>query len=262
MMKTTIGLSFCALWLVSSNLLAQDTATLRMKIVVDGAVADRSEVKPVADPICAENKILSDKILVGPKGELSNLAIIFDEEKSKLKVPEGLQKAAATGKLQLDNNKCMFAPKVVIARPGQTIDVKNSDQTGHNANFQFLKNKAQNFLIPAGQTREYVLAPDLVEPTAMPVNCDVHPWMKAFVIVKNHPYVGVTNAEGVLEIKDLPVGKDAIFRVWHEAAGPIDQLTVGGKAQKLSRGNRWEMELKPGINDLGEVKIDAKLLKP
>jgi plastocyanin len=260
-MNKSIGMSVLAVLFISSTLAAQGTATLRMKIVVDGKVAAPTEVSPVNDLICAENKILTDKLWVGAKGELSNLALIFDEEKSKLKVPDALQKATA-GRHTLDNNKCMFSPKITIARPGQTIDVKNSDKTGHNANFQFLKNAPKNFLIPGGQTREYVLAPDLVEPTSMPVNCDVHPWMKAFVIVKNHPYVGVTNAEGVLEIKDLPVGKDAIFRVWHEAAGPIDQLTVGGKPLKLARGNRWEMELKPGMNDLGEVKIDTKLLKP
>lgn len=260
-MRKSIGLSLLALVFASSATVAQETATLRLKIVVDGKVAQPAEVAPVNDPICAKEKIFSDRLLVGAKGELSNLALIFDEEKSGLKVPASALQAPAA-KHVLDNNKCLFNPKIIIARPGHTIDVKNSDQTGHNANFQFLKNAPKNFLIPAGQSRAYVLAADLVEPTAMPVNCDVHSWMKAFVIVKSHPYVGVSNADGVIEIKDLPVGKEAIFRVWHEAAGPIDQLTVGGKPQKLSRGNRWEMELKPGLNDLGEVKIDTKLLKP
>lgn len=260
-MKKKIGLSLCALLFASTSVMAQDTATLRMKIIVDGTVAAPAEVKPVADPICAEQKIFSDKIVVGTKGELSNLALILDEEKSKLKIPDAMMTAPAAKHL-LDNNKCMFTPKIIVARPGQTIDIKNSDQTGHNANFQFLKNKAMNIIIPAGQNREYTLDPKLVEPTAMPVNCDIHPWMKAFIIVKSHPYVGVSNAEGVIEIKDLPVGKEAIFRVWHDATKAIDEISVGGKPQKLARGNRWEMELKPGMNDLGEVKISAKLLTP
>jgi plastocyanin len=259
-MSKSIGMSLVALFLSTASLFAQDTATLRMKIVVEGKVPDPTEQSPIADPVCAQNKILTDKILVGAKGELRNFVIFLDEEKSKLKVPESVQKPSE-GKHLLDNNKCNFDPKVTIARPGHTINVKNSDQTGHNANFNFLKNVPKNILVPVGQTRDYVLAPDLVEPTVIPINCDIHPWMKAFVVVKNHPYVSVSNAEGVIEIKDLPVGKDATFRVWHEATGSIDQLTVGGKAQKLAR-NRWEMELKAGVNDLGEVKIDAKHLKP
>lgn len=255
--STTFGLlAICIVQSVS----AQDTATLRLKIVVDGSVPPPKEIGGVNDTFCAESPIMTNKLLVGEKGELKNFALIFDEERSKLKVPDAMLKPPAATHV-LDNVKCMFEPKIVVARSGQTITVKNSDNTGHNSNFQFLKNAPTNFLIPAGQSKDYVLKPDLVEPTAIPVDCNVHPWMKAFVIVKQHPFVGVSDDQGVIEIPDLPVGKEAIFRLWHESTGAIDQIEVGGKAVKLSRGNRWEMELKPGMNDLGTVKINAKLFK-
>jgi plastocyanin len=240
--------------------LAQDVATLKIKFVVDGKVPEPAAITNIADAYCTQTPLKADRLLVGAGGELANLALIFDEEKSKLKVPEEMLKVPAA-KIELDNNKCQFNPKVIVARSGQTIVVKNSDDTGHNANFQFLKNPQTNFLIPAKQSRDLELKANLVEPTAMPIDCNVHPWMKAFVIVKQHPYVGVTNDKGELEIKNLPVGKEAIFRVWHESTGSIDQLSVDGKPNKLARGNRWEMELKPGMNDLGVVKIDAKLFK-
>jgi plastocyanin len=239
---------------------AQDTATLKLKIVVDGKAPEPQEIKNIQDKICAEQKLVSDKILVNKDGGLANFALIFDEEKSTLKVPAAMQKSPEATH-ELDNNKCMFSPKVLIARPGQTIIVKNSDETGHNANFKMFKNKQQNFLIPAGEKREYKLQPDLVEPSAMPISCDVHSWMQAHVIVKPHPYVGVSNAEGVIEIKDLPVGEGAIFRIWHEATGGISELNVNGTATKIDRGNRWKLTLKPGVNDLGVVKLDAKMFK-
>ncbi len=106
-----------------------------------------------------------------------------------------------------------------------------------------------------------MLKADLVEPTVISIDCNVHPWMKAFVIDKQHPFVGGSNEKGVIEISNLPAGAGAIFRIWHEADSAIDQIEVAGKSQKLSRGNRWEMELKPGVNDLGTIKLDAKLLK-
>jgi len=239
---------------------AQETATLRMKFVVDGSVTEPKAVSNVNDAFCAESPIISNKLLVGKQGELQNFAVIFDEEKSKVKIPAEMLKAPAATHL-LDNVKCMFEPKIIVARSGQTINVKNSDDTGHNANFNFLKNPPTNFLVPAGQSKELNLKPDVVEPTAIPIECNVHPWMKAFVIVKQHPFVGVSNAEGVVEIANLPVGSGAIFRLWHEAAGAIDQIDVNGKSQKLSRGNRLELELKPGVNDLGVIKLNAKLLK-
>lgn len=240
--------------------IGQDTATLRMKITVAGDAPQPKEIGGVNDSFCAEMPILSDKLLVGENGELRNFALIFDEERSKLKVPDAMNQPPAATHV-LDNVRCMFQPKILVARSGQTITVKNSDNTGHNSNFQFLKNPPTNFLIPAGQSKDYVLKADLVEPTAIPVDCNVHPWMRAFVIVKKHPYVGVSDEAGVIEIKDLPVGAGAIFRLWHEATGAIDQIEVGGKAVKLSRGNRWELELKPGVNDLGTVKLNSKLFK-
>ncbi len=85
--------------------------------------------------------------------------------------------------------------------------------------------------------------------------------MSAHIIVKPHPYIGVSAADGTIEIKDLPVGDGAAFRIWHEALGAINELSVNGKAQKLTR-NRWDIELKPGVNDLGVVKLDVKLLEP
>jgi hypothetical protein len=111
-------------------------------------------------------------------------------------------------------------------------------------------------LIPAGARRQLTLKE--FEPHPIPVNCDIHPWLKAFVIVQTHACVGVSNADGVLEIKDLPVGKNLVFRVWHEAGEGIDRLYVDDKPQELFRGSRWDLELKPGANDLGVVKISNK----
>lgn len=240
--------------------MGQETATLRLKIVVDGKLPEPKQIGGVNDTFCAEEPIISDKLIANEKGELQNFALIFDEERSKLKVPEAMLKPPAETHV-LDNNKCLFHPKVLVARSGQTITVKNSDNTGHNSNFSFLKNTPANFLIPAGQSKDYVLKPDLVEPTAIPVDCNVHPWMRAFVIVKQHPFVGISDAEGVIEIPDLPVGSGAVFRLWHEATGAIDQVEVNGKPVKVARGNRWELDIKAGVNDLGTMKISSKLFK-
>jgi plastocyanin len=240
------------------SVVAQDTATLRLRVVVDGQVASPKQVSGINDAFCSEFPLMTDNLIVGSQGELKNLALILDEERTKVKIPDSMLKPPAATHV-LDNTRCLFEPKVLVARPGQTINVKNSDNTGHNANFQFLKNPPTNFLIPAGQSKDLVLKPDLSEPTAIPIECNIHPWMKAFIIVKQHPYVGVSDQAGIIEIPDLPVGKGVVFRLWHESTRAIDQVEVGGKAEKLARGNRWELDLKPGVNDLGTVKLSAKL---
>lgn len=113
-------------------------------------------------------------------------------------------------------------------------------------------------MIPIGGKKEIKLVAD--EATLMPVECNIHPWMKGYVIVQEHPYVGITDEAGQLEITNLPVG-EVTFLVRHENAdGSIDEGTVGGKKQKWGRG-RMEIELKPGMNDLGTITLAADKFK-
>lgn len=233
------------------------TATLRAKIVYDGDPPPRAKIDSSRDPFCAQLEIVSDQMIVGENGELKNFALIMDTRRSDAEVPEA-QLKAPEATVELDNKNCVFEPHVMFARPGQKIKVLNSDQTGHNANFNFFNNQQVNFLVPVGGEKELELKAD--EPAPIPVDCNIHPWMKAFVIVQEHPFVGISDKDGVLEIKDLPVGS-VTFRVWHEnAEGSIDEASVDGKAQRWSRG-RMEVELKAGMNDLGTIKIAADKFK-
>ena len=232
-------------------------ATLRAKFVYDGPAPAPKKVDSSKDPFCAQIEILSDSMLVSKDGGLKNLVLMFDAKRSKAKVPAEFAKAP-DAKITLDNNGCMFVPHIIFARVGQTIEVLNSDQTGHNANFGFFNNPAQNFLIPVGGKKDLKLVAD--ESTLMPVECNIHPWMKGYVVVQEHPYVGITDEEGQIEIANLPTG-EVTFLVRHENAdGSIDEGTVGGKKQKWGRG-RMEIELKPGMNDLGTITLAADKFK-
>jgi plastocyanin len=231
---------------------AKKTATLRIKFVMDGKAPAPAKIDASRDAFCAANEIFSDDLMVSKDGAIKNIAIYLDEKKSKIEISDELRKAPDAVH-KLDNKGCMFEPQVFHVRTGQNIDVINSDQTGHNANFNFFKNDPINMLIPIGGNK-LIEGINLVEPAPIPIECNVHPWMKANVIVTDHPFVGISNEEGVLEITDIPPG-EVTFRVWHKI-GKIDEAMVDGKKQKWSKG-RMEIELKPGMNDLGEVKISA-----
>ena len=231
------------------------TATLKAKFVLDGKPPQPSLIDGSRDPFCAELKIFSENMVVGKGGEIQNLALYVDARRTKADLPD--VPVADKGHV-LDNLGCKFEPHVIAARPGQKVIVTNSDNTGHNANFSFFNNDAVNFLVPAGGEKELELKAD--EPAPIPVECNVHPWMKAFLIVTEHPFVGVTGENGELTIENLPVG-EVTFKVWHEnAEKSIDEGTVGGKTEKWSRG-RMEIELKPGLNDLGTITLSSELFK-
>ena len=232
-------------------------ATLRAKFVYGGKAPDRAKLDVTKDPFCAQHEVLSEALLVGANGELQNLALILDARRSKAEIPAD-QLKAPEAKIELDNKNCVFVPHVVFARPGQTIVAKNSDPVGHNANFNFFNNTPMNILLPAGGSKDVPLSAD--EPAPIPVECNIHPWMRSYLIVQEHPYVGISGKDGVIEIANLPLG-EVTFRIWHESAdGAIDEGKVGGKTEKWSRG-RMELELKAGINDLGTITIDPSKFK-
>ncbi|MEZ6134487.1 MAG: methylamine utilization protein [Pirellulaceae bacterium] len=230
-------------------------ATLRMKFVIDGTPPKPEKIDASRDPFCAALDIKSDDLIVGKEGGIQNVVVYYDERKNKVDIPEIAQKAEAKIH-KLDNKNCLFAPQVIAAHPGDTIEVFNSDQTGHNANFNFFDNTQVNFIIPIGESKKVELK--LPERGTTEVTCNIHGWMKAYLFVTEHSYVGVTDEDGVLEIPNLPLGTIA-FRAWHKV-GDFDEVTVDGKKDKWSR-NRMEFDLKAGVNDLGVIKVPAAAFK-
>jgi hypothetical protein len=85
--------------------------------------------------------------------------------------------------------------------------------------------------------------------------------MRAYLIVSDFPYAGVSDDKGMIKIEKLPANKPITFKVWHESqAKSISQVNFGGKDVEWSKGN-VELTLKPGMNDLGVVKIKPDMFK-
>lgn len=220
--------------------------------------------KPIAaggDPFCAALKLTSDALMVNDKNGGVRDVIVFPVAKDKDN-PLDMSKFDASAKPVmpepvLDNKDCQFIPHVVVLKAGQQLTVKNSDKTGHNANFTFMNNNGVNQQIPAGGQQQLVVAkPEL---GAMSVTCGSHSWMKALLVVQDHPFVGVSNADGKLVIKGLAPGKTNL-KIIHEV-GKFKELKIGGKSYPVKKGS-FEIELKPGANDLGTIELSADELKP
>jgi len=116
---------------------------------------------------------------------------------------------------ELDNQGCRFVPHVQAASVGQWLVVKNSDPILHTAHAHF-KSGQPDFnlgLYPGKVSRK-----PLVSSGVVPVFCDVHPWMRAYIVVTEHPYHAVTDILGDYEIRDIPPGNYRL-KVWHETLG-------------------------------------------
>lgn len=136
--------------------------------------------------------------------------------------PAGDHRALIAGKKKLppvvlDNASCRFAPHVGFVMAGSPITVRNSDSFSHNARIVFRgQQELWNAIVAPG--REAQTRPFNVTGTYT-VYCDVHPWMRAYIIAVRHPYVEVTGKTGECVISDLPIEGEADVVAWHETLG-------------------------------------------
>ena len=245
----------------SNPLHAQKWADLTMTVILDGEIP---KPKPVQGAIggCMQFNVMSEDMVVDPatKG-IANLVFMIDPKKTKLEEkqlhPE-LQKLPA-GKPVMDNTKCAFVPHIMAIRAGQILSVTNSDSEGHNAKFNFFKNDEVNPMIPAGGQKDIVTKVE--EPGPAKVECSIHPFMVGWVIVANHPYVGISDAKGKIKIEKLPAGVPLDFKLWHESQDKsIEEVSIGGVKETWKKGS-VALTLTEGVNDLGVLLIKPERFK-
>ena len=223
---------------------------LKIRFVYGGDPPDVAEVNVNKDvAFCGKNKVLNDRLLVNKENKgIKNVGVYVYTGRGGSDLDD-VEPAKNTHTLA--NSNCRFEPHIVIAQTGDTLKVTNPDAVGHNANLGFFNNKQQNFTIPAGQEKSVELERD--EPAPIPVDCNIHPWMKAYVVVLDHPFAAASDENGDLLIKGLPAGEELVFRAYHEA-GSLSEVKINGKDEEWKR-SRFEVEIKPGLNDLGTVVI-------
>jgi hypothetical protein len=117
---------------------------------------------------------------------------------------------------------------VVSLSVGQVLSVVNDDQTLHNIHGRPKSNATFNFSQPSkGMVREVRFA---TAELPIPVKCDVHGWMNAYLGVFAHPFHKVTGADGAFSLVGLPAGHFEIS-CWHPKLGVIaKEVTLGAGA--------------------------------
>lgn len=130
----------------------------------------------------------------------------------------------------LDQSGCRYEPHVFGMQAGQTLAIKNSDAVLHNINAKPTVNRGFNISQPqAGMVSSRTFA---VPEVMVPVGCDVHGWMNAYVGVLSHPYFATSGETGSFTIRRLPPGTYTL-EAWHEQFGTQTmEVTVGANETK------------------------------
>ncbi|MFO0863621.1 MAG: hypothetical protein U0744_02995 [Gemmataceae bacterium] len=236
---------------------AQEWGTIKGQITFGGPVPEKKELNLGANPdklVCEKNGPLQDETwVVNPKNKGLKHAFVWLAVKdakakgkdAKLPIHPNLKEVKNID-VQMDQPACAFIPHAIAIREGQNLIAKNGSTIGHNfkytGNPNVPENAGNNFLLPPGAQKK--IEGLVADRLPIAVECNIHPWMKGWVRVFDHPYFAVTDEDGKFEIKDAPAGDFRIL-VWHGSGG-----WLGGAAGR----NGKEVTIKSGANDLGTTE--------
>lgn len=237
---------------------AEEWGNLKARFVYDGMPPERAKIKVDKDrEFFKKLDVRDESLIVGEDRGLANV-LLYLYAPAGTKIPTHPDYAkSADAKVTLDSRDGAFVPHLLALRTTQTLVVRNSDPIGHNAHYQCLVNQGFNLLLMPGREVEV----SLKEPEPFPATVfdGIHPWRNAKLMVLDHPYSAVSDNHGRVVIANLPVGKWT-FRVFHEKPGHIKSVDRDGEMVEWPKG-KFELEIKSGDNDLGEIKLSPKLFE-
>lgn len=200
-------------------------ATVEGKVTYDGPLPAKKRISMDAEAECQKlhpEPVYEASLVVGTDRALANAFVYI---KSGL---EGKTFPPPTTVVEINQQGCQFAPRIVGLRKLQTISVKNSDPVSHNIHPMPVNNREWNQQQSPGTpnlTRRFGF-PEVM----IPVKCNVHAWMRSYIAVLEHPYFAVTGSDGSYRFENLPPGQ-YVVAVWHEKLGELTQpLTVAPKS--------------------------------
>jgi hypothetical protein len=191
------------------------TGTISGVITFEGTPPAPKKIDTSADPVCGQKSpnLMTDDTIV-TDGKLANVFVYVKEGNV-----EGGKKIAEynwptpTTAARLDQNGCHYAPHVMGMQVNQKISITNSDATQHNVHPTPTLNPEWNQTQASGGApieKSFARSEVLI-----PVKCNQHPWMKAYIGVLRHPFHAVSATDGAFTIPNVPPGTYTVV-AWRE----------------------------------------------
>jgi len=205
--------------------------SIKGMVVLKGATPELRKLAVTIDQyVCGKEKN-PEELVLSPQGGIRS-AVVWIEKPPATAASEALPSTTS-----VDQKECMFSPRVVVVPAGGRIDFLNSDRLLHNLHSTPSANPPFNRTQPKGRT----ITISFSHPEIIRVTCDLHSWMKSWVVVAEHPFYAVTDSAGSFRLSGVPPGKYRL-RMWQEV--------LGDAARKVEVGSQG-----------GAVTFDIKALK-
>jgi plastocyanin len=222
-MRSSAGRPACAVALGVIGLLlsaaSAPAASIKGAVVYAGPAPEKKTIPINIDQyVCGKGRE-SDEIVLGPNRGIRWAVVSLQSP------PPGARWEPSAKPVQMDQQGCVYVPRVVIVPVGGTVEFLNSDPLLHNLHSASTENPTFNRTQPKGRTIPVVFK----KAETVRVDCDLHTWMRAWVVVTEHAFYAVTGPNGEYVLDNVPPGKYTL-KIWQEALGTVSRdVTVGDK---------------------------------
>jgi plastocyanin len=167
-------------------------------------------VDPKCSALNAGHRVIQESAMVTADGSVANVFVRLDGAFPTTAVP--------TEPVVIEQRACVYRPRVIGMRVGQTLQIRNDDDLLHNVHSSSAAGNSFNVGQPkAGIVFSFT---SRAEEMMLPLGCDVHRWMTAYVGIVSHPYFSVSGPDGTFSIAKVPAGTYTI-KTWHERFGEL-----------------------------------------
>lgn len=191
-----------------------------------------SEVKDAA--VCAASSIPDESLVVAAKSRGIANVFVYLRKRPETFPAQDADESKTPQILKVEG--CRFVPHAMVMRTTDRVKLEFRDEVAHHAHAYPIQSTVPGALI-APQDESFLQEFDESEPFPVKVGCDIHPWMKAYVLPLDHPFAAVTDQKGRFKIDGLPPGMYE-FWFWQEKAGWLEKkYKVNIKAGRVIAAN-------------------------
>lgn len=182
------------------------TGTVRF----DGTPPRPKTTLVVLDQGVCGSKQGTEDLLLGPKRTVRNAVVYL-----KGRIAGGREISTPPDGFVIDQKGCRFVPHVLLTRPNVPVKILNSDGALHTFRTESVVNqgvnRAQSQGVPPIEVK-------FSRPEIFSVVCDVHSWMKGWIVVAANGFYALTDESGSYRLEDVPAGRYTLT-LWHERFG-------------------------------------------